>query len=65
MKMSLRDNTSVDNSKAFGDRNGFVVNLDVDLNNQKDKLVNVHNIGSELLRFYKSVKMYYRFHCVA
>jgi Ca2+-binding RTX toxin-like protein len=46
MKMSLRDNTSVDNSKAFGDRNGFVVNLDVDLNNQKDKLVNVHNIGS-------------------
>ena len=46
MKMSLRDNTSVDNSKAFGDRNGFVVNLDVDLNNQKDKLVNVHNVGS-------------------
>jgi hypothetical protein len=22
-------------------------------------------IKSELLRFYKSVKMYYRFHCVA
>ena len=25
----------------------------------------IHACANELLRFYKSVKMYYRFHCVA